>query len=102
MDEPTFIALQNFRKATWVIVVGCTAFLLAASLLWLATFRLRREHAIFCLMVGASGAVLGLSLGVAWNNNDMGFWAAYTVGHAVLAATLLVVVAISFLGMWRK
>lgn len=102
MDEPTFIALQNFRKVTWVLIIGCTAFLLAASVLWLISFRLSKEHAVACLMIGAAGAVLGWALGVIWDNNVMEFWIAYTAGHAVLAATLILVVAISFLGMWRK
>lgn len=87
---------------TWVLIIGCTAFLLAANVLWLAVFRLRKEHAVACLLIGASGAVLGWALGTVWDNNDLGFWAAYTVGHAILAVTLILVVAISFLGMWRR
>jgi len=102
IDNAAFMALQQFRKFTWVLVVGCSATLLAASILWLILPRLRREHAIACLGIGCIGVFLGVELSVAWDNSSLAYWAAYTVGHAVLAATLLLVTAISIIGMWRR
>lgn len=105
MDDPIFIALQNFRKLIWILILGCAAFLLAASMLWFFSprlYRLNRTHGVTCLMIGVIGAVLGWALGVSWDNNSMGFWVVYTVGHAILAATMVLTVAISFWSMWRR
>lgn len=97
MDE-----LQNFRMlVVWPVIVGCAAFLLARSLLWLVAPRQSgREQAAACLVAGVSGVLLALVISLRWDGSA-GYWTFFTLGLSVLAGVLLLTVALSALGMWH-
>ncbi|HNU04151.1 MAG TPA: hypothetical protein PKL67_08350 [Anaerolineae bacterium] len=101
-EDAAFLVLQQFRKLSWTLIVGCSAALLAINIMWLTAPRLRREHAIAGVVIGCIGAVLGGALGAAWDNGSLAYWAAYTAGHALLTANLLLTTAISIIIMWRQ
>lgn len=97
MDE-----LQALRMSVmWPMVVGCAAFLLARSVFWFFGPHLRRDHAVACLVVGASGAVVAWTIAIAWDNGPS-YWIAFTAGMLALAAILLVTVVQLAVEMWRE
>lgn len=87
----------------WPLVVGAAAFQLAYTVLWLAlgARRLRRDHAIACLVVGAAAALLAWVIALNWDGSDE-YWMAYTVGLAGLAGVLVLTAGLLFLRMWRE
>lgn len=94
--------LQALRMlALWPLVVGSAAFLLARAILWLVTPRLRKEHAVACIVAGVSGAVMAWAIAVAWDDGST-YWLAFTIGMGLLACVLTVTCVLLALEMWRN
>lgn len=96
MDE-----MQALRMSImWPAVVGSAAFLSARVVFWFLFHRLTREHAVACLIVGASGVVVALAISVAWDDGLL-FWRWFTLGMLALAVILLTTVVQLAAEMWR-
>lgn len=98
MDE-----LQMFRMTVaWPLVVGGAMFQLAYTALWLAmgARRLRRDHAVACLVAGLAAAGLAWQIAANWDGSAA-YWMAFTMGVAGLAGVLVLTAGLLFLRMWR-
>ncbi|MCB0038682.1 MAG: hypothetical protein KDI56_07070 [Xanthomonadales bacterium] len=95
MDE-----LQALRMTImWPGVVGAAAFLLTRAAFWILLGKLTRELIIACVAVGVAGAVVALSIALAWDNGPA-YWLAFTVGLLVLEMILLVTCAQAVVEAW--
>lgn len=93
--------LQQFRiDFLWPLILGGAGALLAYDILWLLVHRLKRDHAVACLVAGAMGAGAGMAIGQGWDDTA-GYWMAFTAGTAVLAGVLMLTAAILILEAWH-
>jgi hypothetical protein len=93
---------QPFRFWVWPIIVGSATTQAMYIALWLLVGkRLKREHAIACIVSGVTATVFAVVITRHWDNSS-GYWIAFTLGLCVLAGINIVVSGLLVARIWKK
>ena len=92
---------QPFRFFVWPFIVGSAATQCMYIMLWLLTgTRLKREHAVACIIAGVTAFVFALSVVSHWDNSSA-YWIAFTIGLCILAGVQITTAGLLVARIWK-
>ena len=93
---------QSFRFLIWPFIVGSATIQCMYVLFWLFVgTRLRRYHAIACMISGFFALIFAVSLTRQWENSSEN-WMMFTLGLCILAGVLTTVSGLLVTRIWRE
>ena len=93
---------QQFRFLVWPFIVGAATVQCMYALLWLlVSTKLKRDHAIACIVSGVFAWLFALTLTRQWENSSAN-WIMFTIGLCILAGVLITIAGLLVARIWKE
>lgn len=93
---------QDFRFLVWPFVVGATTTQCMYIMLWiLVGSKLKREHAIACIVAGVFSWLFAFSVTRQWDDSSV-YWMAFTIGLCFMAGVMITTSGLLVARIWKS